>query len=266
MSEIHGAVGSYVLHALDDHELHDVEAHLEVCETCRREVLEFAETAAQLSSLVQTAPPPELKGSILAAIQQVRPLPPETPEVEVAYAPRRAALAVVPERDPAPVEARPVVDELTQRRQQRARRLLALATAAAVVVALALGGVAANLARERQAQVAEAALESQLLTAPDAKTYATTMRDGTRVSFIASKSMNKALFVGNNLPMAGAEQSYQLWTLNAKGSVPDAVFSGEGRRAWFTGDIRAANGLALTIEPEGGSRVPTEPIQALTNL
>ena len=38
MSEIHGAVGSYVVNALDPDELDEFEAHLAVCPTCSREV------------------------------------------------------------------------------------------------------------------------------------------------------------------------------------------------------------------------------------
>ena len=38
MSEIHGAVGSYVANALDPDELNEFEAHLAVCPTRAREV------------------------------------------------------------------------------------------------------------------------------------------------------------------------------------------------------------------------------------
>ena len=58
MSEIHGAVGSYVVNALDPDELEEFEAHLAVCPTCTREVREFCETAAELSLLASAPPPP----------------------------------------------------------------------------------------------------------------------------------------------------------------------------------------------------------------
>jgi anti-sigma factor RsiW len=78
MSEIHSAVGSYVVNALDPDELEEFEAHLAVCPTCTREVQEFTETAAELSLLASATPPAALRGSILAAISEVRPLPPES--------------------------------------------------------------------------------------------------------------------------------------------------------------------------------------------
>ena len=55
MSEIHGAVGSYVVNALDPDELDEFEAHLAVCPTCSREVQEFGETVAELSLLASAA-------------------------------------------------------------------------------------------------------------------------------------------------------------------------------------------------------------------
>ena len=85
MSEIHGAVGSYVVNALDPSELDEFEAHLAVCPTCSREVVEFGETAAELSLLATApAPPPELRSSILSAISEVRVLPPLEENVEPA--------------------------------------------------------------------------------------------------------------------------------------------------------------------------------------
>ena len=78
MSEIHGAVGSYVVNALDPDELEEFEAHLAVCPTCSREVQEFGETAAELSLLASvTRRRRSCADRSLAAVSEVRPLPPE---------------------------------------------------------------------------------------------------------------------------------------------------------------------------------------------
>ena len=58
MSEIHGAVGSYVVNALDAEKLEEFEAHLAVCSTCTREVQEFSEMAAEFIAARATQPPP----------------------------------------------------------------------------------------------------------------------------------------------------------------------------------------------------------------
>ncbi len=46
------------------------------CESCSREVVEFSETSAELARLVAMAPPRAIRGSMLSAIQSVRPASP----------------------------------------------------------------------------------------------------------------------------------------------------------------------------------------------
>ena len=58
MHEMHIDVGCYVADALDPDERQAFEAHLIDCESCSREVVEFAETSAELARLVTIGPPP----------------------------------------------------------------------------------------------------------------------------------------------------------------------------------------------------------------
>lgn len=271
MSEIHGAVGSYVVHALDDDEMREFEAHLEQCEECHIEARELSESASQLATLTETEPPPALRSSILSAIHEVRQLPPEMPAdqppTDVKTLPRRAAVASPLElAEPTAGTTAPVavpVDELAVRRQRRSSRLMALAVAAALVVAVSFGGWAVNLRQERQAQVAEATLETQLYAAPDVKVLPTTLKNGAAGSFAYSRSLNKALFVGPDVPAAGAGHTYQLWTAVGKSLVPNRTFAGGGlTRAWFTGDVSDAGGLALSIEHGSGATGGPTDVQA----
>src|SRR4249919_1665641 len=261
MSEIHGAVGSYVVNALDPDELDEFEAHLAVCPTCTREVQEFGETAAQLSLLASATPPPALRSSILAAISEVRPLPPE-PSAETA-APEPSPRVTLP----APAPRRPV-DELALRRQQRRTRVLSVLVAAVVAAALALGGVVYGLVNARQAQVAQQAAETELLTAPDVKTYSATMKDGGQISFVVSKSLNRAMFIGKDLPAVGADRPYQLWTLEGQRAIPDSTVPGGGdRKEFFRETLSGVTGLAVSVEAAGGAQQPTPAaIQVVTEL
>jgi Anti-sigma-K factor rskA/Putative zinc-finger len=261
MSEIHGAVGSYVVNALDRDEREEFEAHLAVCPTCTREVQEFWETAAELSLLASSAPPPPaLRSSILSAISEVRPLPPEPP-AEVA--PAEPSLLTT---EVAPVE-RPI-DELALRRQQRRTRILSVLVAAVVAAALALGGVVYGLVQARQAQVAQQAAETELLTAPDVKTYTATMKDGGQVSFVVSRSLNRAMFIGKDLPAVGADRTYQLWTLEGQRAIPDNTVPGGGdRKEFFREPLSGVTGLAVSVEAAGGAQQPTpDAIQVVTEL
>jgi anti-sigma-K factor RskA len=248
MSEIHGAVGSYALNALDPDEREEFEAHLAVCPTCTREVQEFGETAAELSLLASAIPPPaELRGSILNAISEVRPLPPEPATVKPAERP---------------------VDELALRREQRRTRILSVLVAAVVAAALALGGVLYGLVQARQAQVAQQAAETELLTAPDVRTYTATMKDGGQISFVVSRSLNRAMFIGKDLPAVGADRTYQLWTLEGQRAIPDNLVAGGGdRKEFFRETLSGVTGLAVSIENAGGAQQPNpSTIQVVTEL
>ncbi len=261
MSEIHGAVGSYVIDALDPEELEEFEQHLAECPTCSREVIEFCETAAELSLLATTtgpalaAPPPMLRGSILSAISETRVLPPEIPA---------PLLADVPAGPPAPPVRTMPIDELAERRRRRGARLLSFAVAAAMVIALALGGWVYNLTQQQQTQVADQALETQLFNAPDVKVVRQTMKNGGQVSFVVSKSLDRALFVGNDLPSPGADNTYKLWTLNAAGTpAPDnLVAAGGDQKQWFRGPIDSSADLAVSIESDPDAAAPTD-VQAV---
>jgi hypothetical protein len=258
MSEIHGAVGAYVMNALDGAELDEFETHLADCATCQREVIEFRETASEMSLLSRTAPPPALKESVMAAIAGVRVLPPEIgavdPEpVQVVSeaAPRRAL-------DGEPVEP---VDELALRRQRRTTRLLSLAVAAVTVVALVLGGWVVSLSQ--RPPVASATAETELLRAPDLKAYTIDLKDGGKATFIASKSLNKAMFSSGDLPALPGDETYQLWTLAGPLTAPTRVTpdalvgGGSAVKQWFTGPVAQSDALAISIEKAGGASAPT---------
>jgi hypothetical protein len=268
MSEIHGATGSYVLNALDPSEVDEFEAHLAACPTCSQEVIEFCETAAELSLLAtSTAPPPALKGSIMSAISGVRVLPPD-PSVEApAETPEPVLLPQPAEVEHQPQRAVPV-DELALRRAQRRSRVLSLAVAAALVVALAMGGWAVSRSQRQQNQLASPSLQTQVYRAPDVKITQFKLKSGAQASFVASKSLNKAFLTSSSLPDPGPGKTYQLWTLRGTEAIPDTlVAGGKGVDAWFSGDIAQATSVALSIEPASGSQQPTlDTIQTVAHL
>jgi anti-sigma-K factor RskA len=263
MSEIHGAVGSYVVNALDPDELEEFEAHLAVCPSCSREVAEFCETAAELSLLASVPPPPTaLRESVLAAISEIRPLPPEPP------AEPAPAESTAPGTVAIPAEPVRAVDELALRRQRRRTRILSVLVAAVVAAAVALGGVVYTLVQTRQAQVAQQAAETELLTAPDVQTYSATMKDGGQISFVVSRSLNRALFIGKDLPAVGSDRTYQLWTLEGKRAIPDNLVAGGGdRKQFFRETLSGVTSLAVSVEAAGGAPQPTpSTIQTVTQL
>jgi anti-sigma-K factor RskA len=255
-------VGAYVVNALDPDELEEFEAHLAVCPTCRQEVVEFGETAAELSLLASVPPPAALRGSILSAISEVRPLPPEPPAETAQAEPTGNGTQTIT------ADIRHAIDELALRRQQRRTRVLSVLVAAVVAAAVALGGVVYTLVQSRQAQVAQQAAETELLTAPDVQTYTATMKDGGQISFVVSRSLNRALFIGKDLPAVGSDQTYQLWTLEGERPIPDNLVAGGGdRKEFFRETLSGVTSLAVSIEAAGGAPQPTpSTIQTVTQL
>lgn len=250
MSDVHAAVGSYVADALEPAERVEFEAHLERCETCRREVAELSETAAELSVLAESPPPPEVRAGVLAAITTVRRLPPEEAEPAVAD-------------DAAPVHA---VDEVAIARQRRRTRWLGVVAAAALVIAVALGGWGHSLQQERQTQVAQQQAEAELLSAPDVQVHAVTLADGSTGSYVFSPSQDRGLFTSAASPSLPQGRTYQVWTVHDGQPVGSGLFEGEGPvRIWIE-NVSGAEAAAITIEPAGGSPQPTTEQMAQTEL
>lgn len=274
VNDPHGAVGAYVADALDDDERTVFELHLAGCESCLREVAEFTETAAELAWITEATPPPSLRASVLWEIATVRPLPPsataDTPASPVspgwwvsAEAPgspaNRLATSSASELDPEATVDRRQLDELALRRQRRTRRILTGLVAAALVMVVALGGWVSVLRSDQQNQQIATQRVNELLTAPDAKVYATTL-NGSSVSFVVSKARDQAVFLGDDLPSPGDGKAYQLWMIGSA-PVPNALIDRGGDvTQWLDdGPLDGAKQLAVTIEPAGGSTTPSLP-------
>jgi anti-sigma factor RsiW len=276
-SEVHSAVGSYIADALEAAERVEFEGHLSHCGSCRQEVVEFDETTAELARLVAVQPPSSVRERVLAGVHQVRPLPPELPIATRPASTKRTELShrflasTGPSVHPDWEHPR---DDPSEQRSWRRARVLTAAVAAATVASLALGGWVVVLLQQEQALTAERQVDAaaaqrrtDLLGAPDAKLLTSSGKDGARYSFVVSKERDSALFIGTDLPDPGPGKTYQLWTLAGQTASPDHLVRGYGRTSrWFTGPIRTATGLAVTIEAAAGSTKPSLPILATAKI
>lgn len=266
--DLHSDVGAYVADALDEHERQAFEAHLPGCPACQQEVTEFRETVARLTVVNETTPPPALRASVLAAISQVRPLP---PEVEATSEPAAAATPVVvpatPRRglDEDREIADEPVDELALRRQRRVTRLLTGLVAAAAVVALALGGWAMTLQQRMDTVVAQSEARTELLSAPDVEAVSVPLPDGGHVGYTLSREQDRAMLSAAEMDETEAGEVYQLWTMQVDeageaipGSIePNATFVGGEDLSVMFDHVQDTQALAITVEPAPGSTTPT---------
>lgn len=288
MSEVHEAVGSYVVDALGPAERVEFEAHLPGCQSCRIQVTDLSKTVARMAVLVDRPAPASLRASVLAAISEVRQLAPE----ETVRLEHQASLAAVPvpvhrrtsvlagvdgpaplNDEVAPLEEHPSVIpdwswpvpvdhpvDLQLVGSRRTARLLTALVAACMVAVLALGGWTYSLSQQRQAELAATQRETELLSAPDAKVLSSSV-GGSTVTYVVSKQRDQAMLVSSDLADPGAGKTYQLWTL--KGTVATSaglVRAGGNVRQWFGVPVRDSDRLALTREPSpNGSTTATGP-------
>jgi anti-sigma factor RsiW len=285
--EPHDSTGSYALHALDPAEIREVEAHLATCGSCRDEVAAFREIVAELSLLEPAIPPDSLWTRILDAIRTTPQLlavegaggttvaPAATNGARPAEQSRRAARAngarrALPEAVAADKPGSQI-DELSLRRQRRRTRILSGLVAAMLALAVGLGGVVYSLVQQRQAQVAQITLEEQLYAAPDARTVTVPLKTGGQVTFIASKQLDRALFIGTALPDPGPDNRYQLWTGTGDPTVQNGITgvardnqvadTDSGAKVFFSGRVTTADFLAVNVEPAGST--PATPTNAV---
>ncbi|MEU9147999.1 anti-sigma factor [Streptomyces sp. NPDC048349] len=233
-TDAHTLAAAYALGALEDGERKVFEAHLQACETCQQEVAEFEATAARLAAAVSQPPPAAAKAQVMAAIDDVRQLPPRTP---------------VPATKPAPGG-------------MLRRRAVPLALAASVAAA-ALGGIAVWQTQngqdyKQQARQAQQKLDvvSAVLAAPDARTVHGRAANGALTTVVASDRQNKAVFTAANLPAPAPGKTYQLW-LDHDGTMRPAGLIHDDGTVVLTGNPTDAGAVGLTLEPAGGSPQPT---------
>jgi anti-sigma-K factor RskA len=238
-SEMHTLAGAYAVDALSEHERAQFRRHLEECESCSQEVRELRATAARLGAAVAEDPPAWLKQRVLAEIHVTRQQPP---------------LAV------------PELLEKSRRRAKVPRWALGLAAAAAVVgLALAgvFGGIALNTqnqlntAQERAAEQTERFTPvAELLAAPDVVAAHGVSSIGGGSTVVMSRSLNKLMVMGTQLPDPPPNSIYQAWMLSASGQPRSAglISGGVGDGSLLiAGGLDGANRVALTVERTGGS-------------
>ncbi|QIY59283.1 anti-sigma factor [Streptomyces sp. RPA4-5] len=244
--DLHTLTGAYALGALSEQESAEFTRHLAQCPACYQEVRELQETAARLALAVAEVPPAGLRTRVMAALPEVRQLPP-----------RGRHATVVP-----------------LRRGMR-HRLPYLAAAACLVVAALAGGLAvqaqteADEQRDRSVRAEQqAAAVSALMTAPDATFHTTALKGGGSGTVVASQRRGQTAFLYHGLPALSGQRVYELW-YSRNGAMEPAglVRTGSTSGAMLlTGGPQGADGVGVTAEPQGGSSRPTTAPLAVLRL
>jgi anti-sigma-K factor RskA len=229
--DIHALTGAYALDAVAGAERADFERHLAECDSCAQEVRELRETAARLAVAAAAPPPPMLKDRVLDEIRNVRQLPPDT--------------TVVP-----------------LRRRSVAQRLTAVAAAVFFVAAAGLGVVVVQKDNQLTEVQAQAAQLQEILSAPDGRLVTLEGSGGASgtMKVAVSRQRDKMVLLSTDLANPPDGKTYQLWGLEGQSRKSMGLVTPDnGEVAQAVSGLGDADAVAITVEPDGGSRQPTEP-------
>lgn len=223
MSDSHALVGAYAVDAVDDIERARFEEHLAGCEVCRDEVDGLRAAAAMLASATPVAPPASLRDLVLADIATVRPLPP-----------------------------------LVTRAQERRRKWTPFLAAAAAAVIVGGVGVTWQPWNDDATTSVTLSAADRVLQAPDAEQVSLSI-DQAEAKVVRSKSEGKAVLVTAGMPAPPAGKVYQAWLQDDTGHLDPAGLmpAGSDNTIVLSGDATKSTGVGITVEPAGGSDVPT---------
>ncbi|MFC8046300.1 anti-sigma factor domain-containing protein [Nocardia sp. NPDC057353] len=182
---------------------------------------------AELSLVDAVPPPPELEGRLLAALDRLQQEP---------------------------------VRDIRSARRFSGKRLGWLATAAAVLVAAAVGG--AVLVGRDSGSTSSEITAARVIEQPDARAATVAVPSGGSLSVNSSSALGAAAISFAAMPELPADRDYQLWIIPPGGTPqPAAVVPGSGE---VIARYETADTIAITVEPTGGSQAPSgSPIAAM---
>ena len=274
-------LGAYALDAVEPEEAAALERHLPTCPRCRNELAEHREAAALLGYAAGGAAPSGIWDRIIASLEEP---PPALLLTRVAMPPPPAPIAPGVEvptgeidhdviaggwgpKTPPSIHARtpqvsipwsdhraPVVPigQAPRRRSVEMRFLVALATAAAVIVA-ALGIEVGRLQVHKSQPTANlAAFVYQAAEAtPDARHLTLTSPDGVHTVAAIIVPGGKTYLGPNNLSTLPSSETYQMWGDVDGAQVSLGVIGDNPTYTSFTTPA-VADSLAMTVEQRGG--------------
>jgi anti-sigma-K factor RskA len=247
----------FALDAVDSDEHEEIEAHLAVCPRCRAELDAHRDVAAALGNSVESLPE-GLWSSIASRLPRPDEEPPPMPTLLRDEAPPAAPASE--ERSSRGFRTPRRTSSSSHRRASRGRLLsvASLAVAAAAVAAvLGVNLVHANSRISNLQQAPTASAAAALRKPGHVVVNVESTRHVELAQFVVLPT-GQGYLVKSNLPTLSAAKTYQLWgvingraiSLGLLGQAPHAA-------AFSLAGSPQPSKLGITVEPAGGSVVPT---------
>ncbi len=222
----------FALHAMPDSERAEIERRLvdappEVAQAFFAEVRAVHEAMACISAATAVEPPPAMRDRLLATVAG---------------------------------------DPLRQLPTKRANRWRTTLLAAAAVLAIGLGALGVGIAM-RPAPTPSTA--EQIFAAPDVRTVSADLSGGGTATLVFSHEKDAGVLVMNNVPPPQAGTVYQMWLIGDRGPQSAGTLDETAVAPSTTAvlpDLGDSQTLAFTVEPGGGSVMPTSPAFAQLSL
>jgi anti-sigma factor RsiW len=256
---------AYALDAVDDLERRAVERLLADDPAARRALDEYRDVVAAFT--VEAEPPAHVRDAVLARIADA---PAGAAEPDATAPPVPLVRPGTSPGDDVGQDGTPVSpagstsDGVVPIDRPRRRRWTFVAAAAAAVVAVAVPTTVAVQARQEQAVMQERAdAVARMMADPSAQLMRGEVTGGGEATVLVAG--DDYLFSATGLPGPGDGQDYQLWVVGADGAVSPAgvLPTDDGATEQLVQDVPGV-GVAVTMEPEGGSEQPTsDPIVVL---
>jgi len=263
--EVRDLAPLFAMDALDADEMAAIREHLADYSDAHEELLAFGEAAIALLETVEpVAPPPALRGRLLAAAQADLDsgAHPASPSISASVSPVTPTPAAVPD---APVAA-PV--DLAAERARRRSRLGWLVAVAAVIGVIALG--AWNVALRQDLSAAQAYQQGvdqalALATQPGSVTAILASEDGSSSGLAVIGADGTTQITVRGLAPTSGSQVYTAWAIEgdaAPVALGDLTVGADGLGTAAVTSPTSAPGavIALTLEPVPGATVAAGPL------
>jgi Anti-sigma-K factor rskA/Putative zinc-finger len=248
--DLHTLTGAYALDAVDGAERDRFEHHLRRCRPCGNEVRGLAETATTLAMAVAMPPPGRLKQRVMNAVGVTRQVPPAVDHR------RRARLRFGS------------LPHGAARSSSWVPRLATAVAAVSLAVAVTFGILQISTQHQLDSARAQNQAIAAVIAAPDARIVTQATAAGGTGSVVVSRAEAKIVFTSAGLPALPATEVYELWLIGPPRIRPAGLLPSPsaGKTApVLASGLAAGDKVGLTVEPAGGTRMPTTtPILLMT--